>query len=98
MNIKRQIRLLYVYEAIICFRMVDVVWVIFLLGRGYSLAQVGLAEGVYHVTSMIFEVPSGMAADLFGRKRTLVLSGIAGMCSGMSVSYTHLTLPTNSLV
>lgn len=74
---------MYVYEAIICFRMVDVVWVIFLLGRGYSLAQVGLAEGVYHVTSMIFEVPSGMAADLFGRKRTLALSGIAGMCSGM---------------
>ena len=82
-NIKRQTRLLYMYEAFCSFRMVDVVWVIFLLGRGFSLAQVGLAEGVFHVTSMIFEIPSGMAADLFGRKRTLLLSGIAGMCSGV---------------
>lgn len=86
MNIKKQTRLLYLYEAIICFRMVDVVWVLFLLGRGYSLAQVGIAEGVYHITSMIFEVPSGMAADLLGRRRTLIFPGIAGMCSGLCMT------------
>lgn len=72
---------MYLYEAVLAFRMVDAVWVIFLLERGFSLAQVGMAEGVYHMTSMIFEVPSGMAADLFGRKRTLILSGVVGMCS-----------------
>lgn len=83
MNIKRQTGLMYLYEALICFRMTDVVWVIFLLGRGFSLVQVGIAEGVFHVTSMICEVPSGMAADLFGRKRTLILAGIAGACSGV---------------
>lgn len=83
MKIKKQTGLLYLYEAIICFRMIDVVWVLFLLERGYSLAQVGIAEGVYHVTSMIFEVPSGMVADLFGRKRTLIFSGLAGMGSGI---------------
>ncbi|MDO4324306.1 MAG: MFS transporter [Lachnospiraceae bacterium] len=83
MNIKKQTRLLYVYEALISFRMVDAVWVIFLLGRGCSLAEVGIAEGVFHVTSMIFEIPSGMAADLFGRRRTLIFSGLMGMCSGV---------------
>ena len=70
---------MYLYEAALAFRMVDAVWVIFLLGRGFSLAQVGIAEGVYHITSMIFEVPSGMAADLFGRKRTMLLSGFVGI-------------------
>lgn len=74
---------MYLYEATLSFRMADAVWVIFLLERGFSLAQVGLAEGVYHVTSLIFEVPSGMAADLFGRKRTLLLSGIVGVCSAI---------------
>lgn len=74
---------MYLYEAALAFRMVDAVWVIFLLERGFSLAQVGIAEGVYHVTSMIFEVPSGMAADLFGRKRTLLLSGLVGICSAV---------------
>lgn len=82
-NIKRQGALLYLYEAVISFRMVDAVWVIFLLGRGYSLVQVGIAEGVFHITSMLFEIPTGMIADLFGRKRTMVLAGIAGMCSGI---------------
>ena len=32
-----------------------------LLNRGFSLAQVGMAEGIYHVISMFCEVPSGMA-------------------------------------
>lgn len=83
MNIKKQTVLMYLYEAALAFRMVDAVWVIFLLERGFSLAEVGIAEGVYHITSMLFEVPSGMAADLFGRKRTLILSGIVGMCSAV---------------
>lgn len=83
MNIKKQTVRMYLYEAALAFRMVDAVWVIFLLERGFSLAQVGIAEGVYHITSMIFEVPSGMAADLFGRKRTLILSGIVGVCSAV---------------
>lgn len=83
MNIKKQTVLMYLYEAALAFRMVDAVWVIFLLERGFSLAEAGIAEGVYHITSMIFEVPSGMAADLFGRKRTLLLSGIVGMCSAI---------------
>lgn len=83
MNIKKQTGLMYLYEACISFRLVDVVWVIFLLQRGFSLTQAGIAEGVFHITSMICEIPSGMAADLFGRKRTLILSGIAGMCSGI---------------
>ena len=83
MNLKKQRLFLYLYEGFVCFRMIDVVWVIFLLGRGYSLAQVGLAEGVFHAASMIFEVPTGMAADLFGRRRTLLFSCLAGVCSGL---------------
>lgn len=83
MNIKKQTVLMYLYEAALAFRMVDAVWVIFLLERGFSLAQVGIAEGAYHITSMIFEVPSGMAADLFGRKRTLILSGAVGICGAV---------------
>ena len=54
MNIKRQSVLMYLYEAALAFRMVDAVWVIFLLERGFSLAEVGTAEGVYHITSMLF--------------------------------------------
>ena len=76
MNIKKQLRKLYLYELISGFQIVDAVWVVFLLQRGFSIAQVGIAEGVFHVVSMCCEIPSGMVADLIGRKRTLVLSGL----------------------
>lgn len=87
MNIKRQIRLLYLYEGMICFRITDVVWVIFLAQRGFSLAQIGFAEGVFHLTSMLCEVPSGMAADLAGRKRTLAAACICGILSSVLMGF-----------
>lgn len=83
MNIKKQVRYLYSYDAVMSFRITDVVWVLFLLNRGYILVEVGIAEGIYHLTSMLCEIPSGMAADLFGRKKTLYLAGIAGVISSV---------------
>lgn len=87
LNIKRQLRYLYAYEAVICFRITDVVWVLFLLNRGYSLVEVGIAEGMFHLTSMICEVPSGMVSDLFGRKKTLVMAGILGGISSLFMGF-----------
>lgn len=76
MNIKKQLRNLYLYEIISGFQIVDAVWVLFLLQRGFSLAQVGVAEGFFHVVSMCCEIPSGMLSDMMGRRKTLILSGI----------------------
>lgn len=83
MNIEAQLKKLYIFETSVCLRIADAVWVLFLLQRGFTLAQIGIAEGVFHITSMLCEVPSGMAADLFGRKRTLVFSGGLGMVSSL---------------
>ena len=69
------------------FRITDVVWVLFLLERGYSLAQVGIAEGIFHITSVICEVPSGMIADILGRKRTMILAAIAGGVSSIFMGF-----------
>ena len=76
MNIKKQISRLYLYEIVSGLQIVDAVWVFFLLQRGFSLGQVGIAEGVFHAVSMCFEIPSGMVSDTIGRRRTLMLSGI----------------------
>lgn len=42
--------------------------------RGFSLAEIGLAEGTFHLVSLMGELPSGLAADLLGRKRVLTAS------------------------
>ena len=58
-------------------------WVAILAARGYNLIEIGIAETVFHVVSLIFEIPSGILADVFGRKRTLILSTIIGMLSDL---------------
>ena len=81
MNIKKQISRLYLYEIVSGLQIVDAVWVFFLLERGFSLAQVGIAEGVFHAVSMCFEIPSGMVSDTIGRRKTLMLAGIVSAVS-----------------
>ena len=36
--------------------------------------EIGFAESVFHVASLLFEVPSGVISDVFGRKKSMVLS------------------------
>ena len=101
MKINHQLRALYFLEAVSGFGLAQVIWVVLLAGRGFSLAQIGLAEGFFHLVSFLCEVPSGMAADLFGRRRTLAASmavralaclamiasrGIGGVCLAMGLS------------
>lgn len=51
-------------------------WILLLQGRGFTLGQVGLFYGVYSLTVALLEVPSGLLADRWGRKRA-VLSAYA---------------------
>ena len=83
MKLKAQLLKLHFYNVFLSFRFTDAVWVVFLLSRGFTLAQVGIAEGVFHVTSFLCEIPTGIAADLLGRKRTLAVSGLCGVLSAL---------------
>ena len=73
MNLPRQKKWLYAFSFTSCLRITDAVWVVLLAARGYSLWQIGLAEGIFHCVSLTCEIPSGMAADLMGRRRTLAV-------------------------
>lgn len=75
LNIKKQISKLYLSTVLGTLSLTGA-WVALLAANGYSLAQIGIAETVFHITSLIFEIPSGVLADLFGRKRMLLVSGI----------------------
>lgn len=49
-------------------------WMIYLASKGMSLVELGLLEGMFHVTSFVMETPTGAIADLFGRKFSRILS------------------------
>lgn len=74
MNLQKQVKKLLLFEAFWSFRPGSGLWVMFLGLRGFSLAQIGLAEGLFHLVSLWGELPSGLAADLLGRKRVLAAS------------------------
>ena len=86
MKLNRQLFLLQAHEAVRGFRIAGAVWVLLLVGRGFSLAAVGVAEGVFHLVSMLFEVPSGMLADILGRRRTLIAAGLANAAAGVAMA------------
>ena len=89
MNIKTQLRRLNAFGFSACLRITDAVWVVFLISRGFSLWQVGLAEGLFHIVSLICEIPSGMAADLIGRRRSLAMAGLCGMVSALLMAFSE---------
>ncbi len=70
----RQKRTLLLLEWSVGFRPAGSVWVLLLALRGFSLVEIGAAEGLFHIVSFCCELPSGLLADLLGRKRTLALS------------------------
>ena len=75
-SLSRQRRLLLALEWSAGFRPAGSVWVLLLALRGFSLVEIGLAEGIFHMVSLCCELPSGLLADLLGRKRTLAASQV----------------------
>jgi MFS family permease len=56
-------------------------WMLYLAFRGMSLLEIGALEGIFHITSLLMEVPTGAVADLMGRKLSRVMGMIISLCS-----------------
>lgn len=76
-NVKKQISRLYSASVIGNLSLTGA-WVTILYSRGYSFVEIGIAETVFHIVSLIFELPSGVLADVFGKKKMLIISTL--MC------------------
>lgn len=81
LNITKQIRRMYALTTVGYFRIAGASWVALLSLRGFSLLQIGVLESIFHIVSFIFEIPSGVVADVFGRRKTLVLSQLVSLIS-----------------
>lgn len=81
-TIRKQIRTLYLMTTVGYFQIAAASWVALLALRGFSLLQIGMLESIFHIVSLCFELPSGVVADVFGRRKTLIASQIASLISG----------------
>lgn len=88
-SLPRQKRALMLLEWSTGFRPAGSVWVLLLALRGFSLVEIGAAEGMFHVVSLCCELPSGLLADVLGRKRTLVASYTMFLISALLMAASH---------
>ncbi|MCA1029676.1 MFS transporter [Bacillus timonensis] len=51
-------------------------WVIYLNEKGMSLGEIGIIEAILHLTIVLFEIPTGIIADLYGRKISILIGTI----------------------
>ena len=52
------------------------IWIIYLTYRGLSLTQIAFIDIIFFGAIFLFEIPTGIIADKFGRKASLFLAGI----------------------
>jgi MFS family permease len=64
---------LFAAEALLSFILWVPIWVVFLQGRGVSLTQIGVLEGVAWLITAFLEVPTGAVADRWGRKASVAM-------------------------
>lgn len=61
----------------------NAIWLIYLAARGYSPFAIGLVEMLFHVAKFIAEVPTGIFADLVGRRASLLAACVFGVISAL---------------
>ena len=91
MNLQKQLRCVYLHAFFSTLRFTDAVWVALLAARGFSLAEIGLAEGVFHCllyTSRNY--CKQHTGQVYGDSRNYDLT----LCTSKlgPVSYTHLEI------
>lgn len=80
-KLKRNIKVSYIYNFLLQLDITSAIWVLYLAFRGMSLAEIGMLEAVYHITGLIFELPTGAIADIYGKKFSVVLGRILSVIS-----------------
>ncbi len=58
-----------------------------LIDKGASLSNLSLIMGMYAVTVVVFELPSGIMADVMGRKKTFCISLIVSLVSSLFILF-----------
>ncbi|MBC7958464.1 MAG: MFS transporter, partial [Vallitaleaceae bacterium] len=84
-NYYKNIRINYGFIALQNLNVTQGIWMIYLVSRGFSLFEVGLLEGIFHVTSFLMETPTGVVADLYGRKTSRTIGILFSILSAVLI-------------
>jgi MFS family permease len=89
---KKNIKLEYKYTFLRNFIITHGIWLIYLARvKGFSPVEIGALEAFFHVSSLSMEIPTGIIADLYGRRLSRALS------IGSYIIYIILILLSNNM-
>jgi MFS family permease len=74
MLLKRNVPLMYVIGALMWGRFFIPVLALFYIASQVTLAQMSIILGVFSLSILLLEIPTGVLSDLIGRRNTLLLS------------------------
>jgi MFS family permease len=74
MKLKRNVPIFYFTSALMWGRFFIPVLALFYIASKVTLAQFSLIMGIFSLSIFLLEVPTGVIADLLGKKKTLLLS------------------------
>ncbi len=58
------------------FGLAAIIWIVYFAQKGFSFTEISISLAIFSAGIFLFEVPTGVIADIFGRKKSVFLSFI----------------------
>lgn len=87
---KKNINKNYWFEFFIGLNFTQIIWMAYFAYKGLTLVEIGLAESIFHMSSLIMEIPTGAIADIYGRRNSRLLGVL------VKISYLIVLIFVNS--
>lgn len=88
-KISKNIKNEYLYRFLSSFDITSAIWVLYLGYKGMNLVEIGLLEGIFHVTGFLSEIPTGALADLFGRRKIIIIGRLTSLISAIIMLFSN---------
>ena len=84
---KRNLKLFICFRMFFNARFYYPIFAIYFLEHGLTWEEFGILNGIWAITIIMLEVPSGALADTLGRKKLLVLAGACMVIEMLALLY-----------
>ncbi|KJF42275.1 MFS transporter [Draconibacterium sediminis] len=88
-NFSKNIPRLYLIKISKWFNMVMPIMLLFYKSNGLGSYELFVLKAIYSVAVVVMEIPSGWMADVWGRKKTLILGSILGSLGFLIYSFSY---------
>lgn len=92
--IKQKIRNYYILSVTIniALTVFGAISYIFLIKSGFNFSQIGIYLSAFWLSSMVFEIPTGILVDIYKHKKTLLLANVIRIIGILMLAFNHGTM------